>query len=758
MQFDDDAWDDMVQPFVDRIDSPCFSANQFQSIFMQHVATWGSGYKTSHVIMPIGNDFTLALGHRTFNNLDRLIKHFNNNPSLGLKVKYSTISEYFAEVRRENKNWSVKTGDFFPYADGEHAYWAGFYTTRPWLKENIVKTGRYLRSLDKMLALRHAQTIFNGNRGQIEFAIEKMGKLREYLGLIMHHDAVSGTSAQNVAVTYNRRLRNHKADLDGLASELVAHNPEIEFVSCDALFNETSCDYLKQTSLTASPLVMSIFNPSSSPQDKIIELPINYNNITITDSNSTDIHFNIILNDNFINSSNFKYKLIFRAILPALSTKYYIISKTSEVKSEIPYLEESTGQLHNERYSLSYVNNQFALNDFFTNFNFSFRISPEYYTPIYSARGTHQRSGHYIFLPESENTTVISPCTSYRLITTDFFSRLKFKCGNIVQVSVSLFKLSDNVYPEVEYYIDGNQVSRKQMEIIVRYHTDVYHGDEFYTDSNSLGYLKRKWSHYDGVNIDIKEEVPFNYYPVTGYLAIQSNSTGMWLGIVPDRSQGGTALSEKSPASMYGTELELMIYRQTSSNDNRGIPESYIETLDGFSSVSIITKHVIVPEDSLDNVRIASFKREDQPQFFYSYTPNINSIRSEATSVNMASCGDLNNYIIHLRLKSPEIFILRVQQLVDSGSFPIKCYINSLVPKNVSYSIVELNLDETETHHRMTSRIKAWVQLTESSDPIRLIPGDASLGISWDVEYNDDHVTFSEFPIRTFAFKLNRQS
>jgi hypothetical protein len=108
-----------------------------------------------------------------------------------------------------------------------------------------------------------------------------------------------------------------------------------------------------------------------------------------------------------------------------------------------------------------------------------------------------------------------------------------------------------------------------------------------------------------------------------------------------------------------------------------------------------------------------------------------------------------------LRLKTPEIFILRVQQLVSSGSFPIGCYISSIITGNRNYTIVELNLDENETYNRMTSRAKAWESLIESSESISLIPGDPSIGISWDVEYSNSYVTFGDFPIRTFAFKLH---
>lgn len=36
----------------------------------------------------------------------------------------------------EEKNiaWTVKTDDFFPYADCPHCFWTGYFTSRPALK------------------------------------------------------------------------------------------------------------------------------------------------------------------------------------------------------------------------------------------------------------------------------------------------------------------------------------------------------------------------------------------------------------------------------------------------------------------------------------------------------------------------------------------------------------------------------------------------------------------------------------------------
>ena len=38
---------------------------------------------------------------------------------------YSTPSRYLKALNEAGLSWSLKTDDFFPYADGPHAYWTG---------------------------------------------------------------------------------------------------------------------------------------------------------------------------------------------------------------------------------------------------------------------------------------------------------------------------------------------------------------------------------------------------------------------------------------------------------------------------------------------------------------------------------------------------------------------------------------------------------------------------------------------------------
>lgn len=53
-----------------------------------------------------------------------------------LNLIYSTPSCYVKAVHDSNKDreWPVKTDDFFPYGSDPHSFWTGYFTSRPTLK------------------------------------------------------------------------------------------------------------------------------------------------------------------------------------------------------------------------------------------------------------------------------------------------------------------------------------------------------------------------------------------------------------------------------------------------------------------------------------------------------------------------------------------------------------------------------------------------------------------------------------------------
>ena len=85
-----------------------------------------------------------------FKNMDKLRNYFNKNSSYGLNILYSTPSCYLKAVHDAaeagGQTWTTKTDDFFPYASDPHAYWTGYFTSRPALKGMIRQANSLLQA------------------------------------------------------------------------------------------------------------------------------------------------------------------------------------------------------------------------------------------------------------------------------------------------------------------------------------------------------------------------------------------------------------------------------------------------------------------------------------------------------------------------------------------------------------------------------------------------------------------------------------
>ena len=90
-----------------------------------------------------------------FKNMDKLRNYFNNNSSYGLNILYSTPSCYLKAVHDAaeagKQTWTTKRDDFFPYASDPHAYWTGYFTSRPALKGMIRQANSLLQAAKQVL-------------------------------------------------------------------------------------------------------------------------------------------------------------------------------------------------------------------------------------------------------------------------------------------------------------------------------------------------------------------------------------------------------------------------------------------------------------------------------------------------------------------------------------------------------------------------------------------------------------------------------
>ena len=87
-----------------------------------------------------------------YKNIDKLINYINNKPDYNMKIIYSTPGQYIQSLQKENNTYPTKKDDFFPYADVEHGYWTGYFTSRTAVKGFVRDFGKWIQAVRKHLA------------------------------------------------------------------------------------------------------------------------------------------------------------------------------------------------------------------------------------------------------------------------------------------------------------------------------------------------------------------------------------------------------------------------------------------------------------------------------------------------------------------------------------------------------------------------------------------------------------------------------
>jgi len=151
---DDMCWDILCDDpvIVDDKSLKGYNIDKIAEKFVKFVEErYQPGYKTNNFMVTFGNDFNYS-SNKWFVNIDKLIKFMKNSEKYSEKFEifYSTPACYAKAVRdelEENKTKKFSSSsaksiqtykhDFFPYADFEHAYWTGYYSSKPTFKKLV---------------------------------------------------------------------------------------------------------------------------------------------------------------------------------------------------------------------------------------------------------------------------------------------------------------------------------------------------------------------------------------------------------------------------------------------------------------------------------------------------------------------------------------------------------------------------------------------------------------------------------------------
>lgn len=470
---------------------------------------------------------------------------------------------------KTNNTWTVKTDDFFPYADNPHAFWTGYFTSRPALK-------RYVRVAEAYLQPARHFDVFNGGDGS------RLEHYTEMIGQAQHHDAVSGTEKQHVAYDYARGIAEGVADANAIIAEALAKllkrspsSPTPPAVSFCPLSNVSVCPPTQ----TGSPVALVIYNPIARSLGSVsIRVPVS-GPTTVYDTNGAHVGSSLVPNYVTLDPAGSKWTLMFSAALPPMGYSTYFLQPGSGGNEAEPVLRRhnADARIANEFLAVTIDGTSGRIKEIENVVSgVSTSVMQDWYWYNSSAGGSNwgqtdykQNSGAYIFRPNSSTPFAVNSGSINFTV-----SLLPGGVSEVFQywapwLTQTVRLVPGGRYVEVEYNVGPVPIDNQcGHEVITRWSSDIASASTWYTDSNGREFITRVKDYRPTWKLNATEPVSENYYPVNA--AMYLNDATRRLTILTERSQGGASLADG--------QMELMVHRRLLFDDSRGVGEPLNET------------------------------------------------------------------------------------------------------------------------------------------------------------------------------------
>ncbi|XP_055596638.1 lysosomal alpha-mannosidase-like isoform X1 [Uranotaenia lowii] len=636
------------EPFMDSPYSAENNVNSKVEKFLFYVDSQARHYRTNNIVLTMGGDFTYMDANVYFKNLDKLIRYTNARQANGSNVNvfYSTPSCYLKALHDADITWPTKSDDFFPYASDPHSFWTGYFTSRPTVKRFERVGNHFLQICKQLTALAPTKE---------KYFTPHLNLLREAMGVMQHHDAVTGTEKQHVANDYSRML--HRAIEACASNTKVILNKMVDpaqkkasfkkhgfkqdftfaFESCHAL-NISKCELTE----SKDSFMVTLYNPLAHSGYQYVRVPVTGNKYIVKDYRGIEIPSQLLpipesvlaLNYRF---SNATHELVFLANeLTPLGYKSYFVSRIIEsVDDFVNEPESPSAQLQSDEpqkkwrseevtIGNKYLNVSFDSNGFLSSITSNGISSRLRQTFIYyqGALGDNEEfknrsSGAYIFRPNGTENHVADTV------------RINVVKGSVVQEVHQVFNewisqvvrvYADEKHVEFEWLVGPIPTDdRVGKEIVSKFYTAAQSNGVFWTDSNGREMIKRVRNHRDTWDLHLEENISGNYYPVTAKIALEDSN--IRLAVLTDRAQGGSSMEDGS--------LELMVHRRLLHDDAFGVEEALDEHAYGKGLVARGKHYIVFGSKKTSNPTLEARERFLQNQVllptwsFFSDTTNF---------------------------------------------------------------------------------------------------------------------------------------
>jgi len=738
-----------VDPFVDDPESEDYNVDQIVDSFLAYVKQYALFYGTNNVMFPMGEDFQYQNANAWFKNLDKLIKYTNAKQDKGSNVNlfYSTPSCYLNSVLQSNKTFTTKSDDFFPYSSDKHSYWTGYFTSRPAIK-------RYERVGNNFLQVCKQIDVLAQLKGRLD---DDISVLREAMGILQHHDAVSGTEKQHVANNYALKLSKgidkcKKVVNEGFKSLLPKPDSkeQVNQVFCEAL-NISACAITEGN----DSIAVTIYNPIGRPVSQLVRLPITNTKYQVFDPTGKTVDSNIVPIPDFVLNipgrvSNAKNELVFNVDLPALGFATYLVKQNGiESVAKASVVTKITQSLSLKAKSFNVL---FEADGGLKGIELNGNVVKvgqefEYYKGMKgdNTKSENRASGAYVFRPDGQTPTQVAKIVESNLVETNVAKEVHQKLNSYITQVVRVYPNEDFV--EFDYVVGPIPVADNiGKEIVSRFDSNLTTSGVFYTDANGRQVLRRVRNFRPTWNYTITEPTSGNYYPVNSRIIIRDEKQGIQMTVLNDRSQGGTSPIDGS--------VELMVHRRLLYDDSFGVGEPLSEPgVDGKGLV-IRGKHWLL----FSSIKDAAKQHRDIAQriflepliTFSTYKTEADYYKNFQTSYSgLVNPLPKNVHLLTLEQWKDDSYLLRLEHFYQTSDDPE----GLSKPATVDLKTLFKSLVITEA----TEQTLGGNQALNSAKRLEFKTTDTNTNEPTKYEFKDMTVTLTPMQIRTFIIKVKPQ-
>ncbi|XP_024086113.1 lysosomal alpha-mannosidase-like [Cimex lectularius] len=655
------------EPIVDNVKSPEYNANRKVGEFLYLMKTYSKSYNTRNVLVTMGEDFVYMDAHMYYKNMDKLIRIINSieGPNSPFRAFYSTPSCYLKSVNDAGVNLPPKLDDFFPYSSDSNSFWTGYFTSRPALKGFERLGNNFLQVCKQLYSLSELGYEFRSN----------LISLREAMGVMQHHDAITGTEKQHVTSEYARILTNGIKDCEVVTKhalgKLMKNGGVVDLQSCLQL-NVSSC----HVSENSDSFVVTLYNPLSRFVDRLVRLPtkdVKQSYSVKCPMGKEQLTQIVPIPPSVIQipgRNGFALaELVFLAKgIPPLGYKSYYISKTSEnisfssemlPKTRFPIelgFDDGLKLKMTSRGHLKGVKDMTNKKETTLSQSFAYYVGAVGNNEI----NYNRSSGAYIFRPNSSHILINSQ-PKVTIFSGPLLAEVQQVFSNWLSQIIRIY--NGGRYVECQWAVGPIPIDDQNgKEVVSSYHTTTVHNNgQFYTDSNGRESLLRVLNQRQTWRPIILEPVAGNYYPVTTRISIEDDNN--YFSVITDRAEGGSSLSD-------GT-VELMIHRRLLHDDAFGVGEALNETAFGEGLVVRGSHYLSLGNNGQARLLV----QEKVLNSWMFFTPTDMNFEDWQSSYNMEYSG-LNSalpdnvQILTLEPWSETSFLLRLEHIMEKDDDP----------------------------------------------------------------------------------------